>query len=854
MLLLCRKYVKGIAMNVPHKLAILIHKLVETGCGPVRKQGEEFRFRCPAHADSVPSLYVKLVEDKILVSCNAGCTTNEVCDRLDHPVADLFFDGDEPWIDLDCDLDSTGVAHDVDVRPGACASGAADPATVDEESHHIIYTRLLEHLELSTEHFDSLRNRGLPPDEICRRGYRTVDAGKLRAAVDELLREHGADRLLTIPGFCEKDGRVFFNASRGTIIPVRGLSGNIAALKIRHDAGYVGSKYTWASSSQVSCGNLVHVPLGVAAPSQTVRLTEGELKADVATALSQLPTISAPGVGNWRLAVPALRELGVSKVLLAMDQDGKPGTMAIIEKALYGLSREGFVVELEWWDGTVAKGVDDLLAAGHQPEVLAGLRAAVRIREALSPPSTQGQEVPEPEPEPFPVDVFPPALATYCREVAIATGTPPDFAAAAMLATAGAAIGNSRALCIKENTWYEGPRFYVALVGDPTSGKTPVMELVVKPHQEQQTRILKEYKNAVAAHELAKAECEQAAKQNRTLPSDERVELPTVPPKPSKPERFIVVDATVESLAPILEQNPRGLLMPQDEGVGWVRAMGQYKGGRGADRQFWLSAWSGKSHLVDRKSDGGVPICIPRPFINVIGNIQPDMLGELADHQGRNDGFLYRILFTFPRASSPDWTDEFVSVQSSTAWENALAALRRLEMKELDDGTLGYRVIHFSDTGRPAWVAWWDAHAEEMRADLPVSLIGPWGKLRTYAARLALVLHCLWLTQGNQEDKVDAADVARAVRLVQYFKSHLRIVYDRLRQTPEDNRLLEVVDWIRRNGGRCRARDLVRAKKVIPTEKAKKLLKELEERGYGRVDWLDAANGRKVQEFVFDPN
>jgi hypothetical protein len=489
---------------------------------------------------------------------------------------------------LDGDLDVAGVAQDVDVRPDVCASRPADPATVDEESRHIIYTRLLEHLELSTEHFDSLRNRGLPPDEICRRGYRTVDAGKLRTAVDELLREHGADRLLTIPGFCEKDGRVFFNASRGTIIPVRGLSGNIAALKVRHDAGYVGSKYAWASSSQASCGNLVHVPLGVPVPSATVRLTEGEFKADVAFALSQVPTVSAPGVGNWHLAVPVLHAMGARKVLLAMDQDSKPGTMAIIEKALYGLAREGFVVEVEWWDGTIAKGVDDLFAVGRLPEVLTGIQAAVQVRDALSPPSTEGRDVPEPEPEPFPVDVFPPVLAAYCQEVSNATGTPPDFAAMAMLVTAGAAIGNSRALCIKENTWREGPRFYLALVGDPTSGKTPVMELVVKPYQEQQTRILKEFKDAMAAHESAKAEYERAVKQNRALPAGQRVDLPIVPPKPNKPKRFIVGDATVESLAPILEQNPRGLLMAQDEGVGWVRAMGQYKRGLGNDRQFWL--------------------------------------------------------------------------------------------------------------------------------------------------------------------------------------------------------------------------------------------------------------------------
>lgn len=72
---------------------------------------------------------------------------------------------------------------------------------------------------------------------------------------------------------------------------------------------------------------------------------------------------------------------------------------------------------------------------------------------------------------PFPLDIFPPKVATFCAEVARATGTPPDYAALAILVVAGAAIGNSRALCIKANTWYEAARFYAVMVGDPASGK-----------------------------------------------------------------------------------------------------------------------------------------------------------------------------------------------------------------------------------------------------------------------------------------------------------------------------------------------------------------------------------------------
>jgi hypothetical protein len=284
--------------------------------------------------------------------------------------------------------------------------------------------------------------------------------------------------------------------------------------------------------------------------------------------------------------------------------------------------------------------------------------------------------------------------------------------------------------------------------------------------------------------------------------------------------------------------------------------MGQYKGGRGNDRQFWLSNWSGKGHLIDRKTQAGVPITIPRPFVNVICGVQPDLLNELADHKGRSDGFLDRILFVFPPpVQGTDWDDATVAAESKKAWQDTLSSLRKLSMEEMDDGVLGYKVVKFSPAAKEAWVEWFNAHAAEIRGlDLPITLVGPWAKLKTYAARLALVLHLLWLVQTNQDEgDLDVVSVQRAVGLIDYFKTHLRLVYGRLRQTPEDNHLLEVLDWIRRNSGRCSARGLVRAKKVSPTDKAKKLLKELEERGYGRLEWVESGNGRKVQWFVFDP-
>ena len=65
----------------------------------------------------------------------------------------------------------------------------------------------------------------------------------------------------------------------------------------------------------------MHVPLGTPATAELVRLSEGELKSDVVQALTGLPTISAPGVGNWKPALAVLKEMSAKTVRLAFDAD-----------------------------------------------------------------------------------------------------------------------------------------------------------------------------------------------------------------------------------------------------------------------------------------------------------------------------------------------------------------------------------------------------------------------------------------------------------------------------------------------------------------------------------------------------
>src|SRR5262249_34979497 len=111
---------------------------------------------------------------------------------------------------------------------------------------------------------------------------------------------------------------------------------------------------------------------------------------------------------------------------------------------------------------------------------------------------------------------------------------------------------------------------------------------------------------------------------------------------------------TSEALADLLGQNPRGLLLHRDELTGWARAMNQYKGGKGDDREAFLSSWSGEPISINRK---GRHLYVARPFLSVSGNLPPDMLSELNDEQGREDGFVHRLLLSWPEAMPGGWSE-----------------------------------------------------------------------------------------------------------------------------------------------------------------------------------------------------
>jgi hypothetical protein len=148
-------------------------------------------------------------------------------------------------------------------------------------------------------------------------------------------------------------------------------------------------------------------------------------------------------------------------------------------------------------------------------------------------------------------------LQTYCHEAAATIQAPAEFAGAAMLAVAGAAIGQSVNLSLSR-TWAEPSLLYLILVGRPGTAKTPIIRVVSRPLALIDRRLRRESKEAREAWDKARKAHEKDPKNN-------------APPGPEPPQlRAIVKDITRESLVIILADNPRGVLCDPDEASGWV--------------------------------------------------------------------------------------------------------------------------------------------------------------------------------------------------------------------------------------------------------------------------------------------
>ncbi|KSU78475.1 Protein of unknown function [Fictibacillus enclensis] len=398
----------------------------------------------------------------------------------------------------------------------------------------------------------------------------------------------------------------------------------------------------------------------------------------------------------------------------------------------------------------------------------------------------------------FPFIFFPAPVATFIRDTSKALSCPPDFVAMGVLVCASVAIGNGATMELKKS-WETGASLYCGVVAEPGSAKTPAINKSLKPLFDLQNSNFEEYEHKKIQYELERDNYEiELENWKKSIKGAKRAEYEDKPEHPKMPsvQQLITMDSTLEAMQEALQYNKKGVIKLHDELLGFFKGMNQYRAG--ADRQYWLSIWSNEPIFINRK--GKEPIQIPKPFVSIIGGIQPDMIEEIvkAVEGNNNDGLIDRFLFCYPDPVSSHWTDDDVSEEIIGGYCDIITRIYH-SLSE-DHPTL----VKLSDKAKFAYTMWYDNTEEETeKAGFPEALKGVWKKLKGLHPRILLIMHILkWADNYKMVNKglVEDELVIFTNYIMDYFKSHAKKVFQFTQSNMQDKNAIKLMEYVKSKG------------------------------------------------------
>jgi hypothetical protein len=742
---------------------------------------------CPGHEDRRASLSISEGEEgRILLHCHAGCAVETITSALGIAKADLFD------------------------RQASTGRPAAPPKA-------------------------STKKRGL-----------YSSAGEAQKAYERRL-----GKPITVHSYFDKSGVHVGGVIRWQL---RGVGKEIRPISLHADG--------WRLEQMPDPRPLLGLP-AITKASGRIFVAEGEKCVDALAALGLPATTSAGGAraagkSDWR-------PLAGREVVILPDADEAGRKYAEeVAKILHGID-ETTVVKVVEIDGLDDAGdVADLVEACRQrASKLQALREKierlahevaplkppadkpVEITSTTSTPASSTKSPPVEAYRPFPVDALPEPLRSFVAEAAAAIACDEAYLGLPALTVAGAAIGTTRRLALKAG--YAAPAIlWSVIVGESGTAKTPALSAVLEPIREHEGRLRDEHRLDLEEYEIAAEAYEKARAAWRSSKVSD-VEPPRRPAEPAG-RRALVVDTTVEALAVVMADNPRGLLLARDELAGWLGSFDRYAGkAGGSDEAFYLSCYNGVRHDVDRRTGDRRTIHVRQAALPITGGIQPAVLRRALGVERRESGLLARLLLAAPPPRPQKWTEAEISIFTRQAYVDCLDRLYAL-VPDLDaEGREAARLLRLSPEAKRAWVEFHDLHADEL-AEHAGDLAAAWSKLRDVAARIALIVHETRIAAGEKADEyeVDVESMRRAITLVDWLKYETRRVYRILGESDVDQAARQadekLFSWIRRRGGAATAREVVAGCRWIPTvDTAKAALDRLEASGAGH--WQDRPAG-----------
>ena len=442
----------------------------------------------------------------------------------------------------------------------------------------------------------------------------------------------------------------------------------------------------------------------------------------------------------------------------------------------------------------------------------------------------------------FPTHVLGPPLEQFVNETAHSTGVSKSMVAVPMMSVLGGCIGSSVKLQVKKG-WTESASIFSLILANSGSGKSPALKAVTAPTKKLTKELREQYLVEKSLYEEATKKGKKSNKSNKSddLTDEDILNMVDEAVEPQKPayRRLTVQDTTVEALVPVLQQNPKGLLLVADELSQWASSIGEYKAnGKGGDADKWISLYNSTQIQVDRKSQEE-PLEVDEPHLSLTGGLQPARMDVVFKDEHKDSGMASRFLMAMPQLNSiPRWTDAEVSDEVVQEYETLVRTLFGLPA-----GTV---TLELSPEARDLWIEYYNAlasHRETVmfkRGDHYEA--ANLAKFQSNAARLAVILHCVEHCHGGQDitggmdTQMSGGTMRRALELAEWFRrerTRIKLVLEGV-TNPKWSGLLDHIS--RRPGGRILTGQLLEHPAVPSIEVARGYLEQFAEEGRGTFD------------------
>ncbi len=347
-----------------------------------------------------------------------------------------------------------------------------------------------------------------------------------------------------------------------------------------------------------------------------------------------------------------------------------------------------------------------------------------------------------------------------------------------LLPILGSRIDARTKLMISPGTDFDVPAIrWCGLVGDTGSKKSPIIGLLTKPLSKQQIELYQDYKTTKEEYDA------EFNNWKNTKPTDRGDE----PKAPTPMLDLYFSNFTIEGLVDSIQHHPSdGSLVMLDELAQFYKSLDMYRGGKGSDRQQWLTIWNGSGLKNNRKSSD--TIVLPQTSISILGGIQPETITNMMKgDDSQLDGLWNRFTFVgLPQFKTSAFTEtpEDLGTELDRVYRSLSAQTHQTHCLSIES--------------KPVWEKWHDEIEDKILSGSSGLIKGTYSKIHGIAGRNALIIHrTLAAIKGVEPHQlISAAVMELAIEWTKWELSQTLLEYQMLGLTtdPELTRILKFID------------------------------------------------------------